>query len=374
MLSSLWLEEHPDFQARDEETNMPSDLKKPSELHQVTLPVDKSHFQDFIKGLLGRPQALIKRIHGSFELGRAQLRQIDDLLQQRIQQQNSGCLVQFEARLGLSDDQVVIFNTLEDLLTYNVPRRVTSSTLDISWDYLVKFSDKENPEKQRIQLKVRAHYNAASAEGEDIYYPAQARLGLLFDQPLLLFRIEYTARTWGDDIESMLSRYLHSITCRPAGLPRFMMLHEEKIGLSIALLFYASIIYGCFQATWRFSQFNLSRVQAVVNETSVADLSVIRRELNLLLTLHAEGAWASHILTICVILVLAIPLTVFLAIWTSEVSYTPKPSFILLTAEDEDARITALRKHSRRTFWYIFSILVNIGAGIAANLLFRAYF
>lgn len=349
--------------------------QKPSSTSLV-LPVDDSQFADFIKGLLGRPQSLIKRIRGSFEIGRPQVQQIHNLLRQRIEQQNSGCLVRFEARLGLADDEMVVFNTIEELLAYDAPRRITSSFLDIAWDYLVKFSDKKTPERQRIQIKIRSESDLSNNadEEEDTLYLGPGRIHMLIAARLLSFRIEYTARTWGEDIDSMLSKYLHSITCKPKGASRMLMLHAGKISATIAFLFYASIVYGCFSATAAFSGNNVSRVQKAVENIGGADVEVIKQELDLLLNLHAEGAWAAHILMVSVILVVAIPLTILLATWTSAVSYRPKPSFILWTAEDDVVRSAILEKHKRRAFWYCFSIAVNLAVSVTANLLFRAYF
>ncbi len=153
-----------------------------------------------------------------------------------------------------------------------------------------------------------------------------------------------------------------------------LMLHAGKISATIAFLFYASIVYGCFSATAAFSGNNVSRVQKAVENIGGADVEVIKQELDLLLNLHAEGAWAAHILMVSVILVVAIPLTILLATWTSAVSYRPKPSFILWTAEDDVVRSAILEKHKRRAFWYCFSIAVNLAVSVTANLLFRAYF
>lgn len=355
---------------------MPNEHGHLPETRHVTLPVEESHFEDFIKGLLGRPQALIKRINGSFEIGRPQLTQIHGLLRQRILQQNSGRLVQFEARLGLSDDEIIVFNNLDELLAYNAPRRVTTSTLDLSWDFLVKFSDRPNPEKQRIQLKIVADPGASSdLDGdEDIIFLGPGRIHAFIAAKLLSFRIEYTARTWGEDIESMLSKYLHSITDKPRGASKALMLHSGKIVACVALLFYSSIVYGCFWATASFARYNMSRIEDSIRVVGVSDMEVLKQEISLLLALHAEGAWAGHIFKILVILVLSIPLTILLASWTAQVSYRPKPSFILITQEDESARVAALKKYQRRSLWYVISILVNILAGVIANLLFRAYF
>lgn len=348
---------------------MQPDTRRSAEPHSVVLPVSNEQFREFIKGLLGRPQALSKPIEGSFDVDRIQIRQVNELLHQRIQEQNDACLAQFEATLSLSDNENKEFQTLEDLLSYNAPRKVSSGALSLTWDYLVKFQDKGAYEKQRIQIRFRtdAYLRTLPNERGDAF-ASLLSAGLFSLLPRTSIRVEYTARSWGEDIESLLTRYLESITNRPAGFSRFVIRNSGKVAFSLAALVYASVIYGCFIATWNLSQSGVARVTQTINEGSTTDM------LATLLMLHAEGIWTSHILLISVILVVAMPFTVALASWTYASSIQPKPSFLRLTAEDDNLRSEMLRKYDRRIRRYILSLAANVIAGVLANCLFRWLF
>ncbi len=171
-----------------------SSHKKPSSTSLV-LPVDDSCTDCGLlsKASLGRPQFLNKedsRLYSRWPPA-LEVQQIHNLLRQRIEQQNSGCLVRFEARLGLADDEMVVFNTIEELLAYDAPRRITSSFLDIAWDYLVKFSDKKTPERQRIQIKIRSESDLSNNadEEEDTLYLGPGRIHMLIAARLLSFQL-----------------------------------------------------------------------------------------------------------------------------------------------------------------------------------------
>lgn len=54
----------------------------------LALPFDQDQFQEFVKGLLGKPQTITKRIRGNFEISLKDLQNFHDLIEQRISQQN----------------------------------------------------------------------------------------------------------------------------------------------------------------------------------------------------------------------------------------------------------------------------------------------
>src|SRR6266478_5787375 len=92
----------------------------------VVLPCSPDQFQNFISGLLGRPQTISRHISGPFELTRADIENVFYLLEQRISSQNEGTLIQFTVRVIYDDGSSVLLNSLADFQAYNEVRPLIS--------------------------------------------------------------------------------------------------------------------------------------------------------------------------------------------------------------------------------------------------------
>src|ERR1051325_7012211 len=106
--------------------NAGGELVPPSTIESgfLRLPLDQDQFKDFIKGLLGRPQTISRQIAGPFDIEFTDIQSLDQLLWQRISQQNGGALVQFNGRLVFNDNSTVELNSLNELTSYNEVRPV----------------------------------------------------------------------------------------------------------------------------------------------------------------------------------------------------------------------------------------------------------
>jgi hypothetical protein len=122
----------------------------------IVLPCPPHEFAAFIASLLGRPQRISKVMHGVFDLGKTDLIQFYHLIDQRITQQNDATLVQFSADVLYQDGSSVLLDSLNAFETYNEIRPVASIGIILSWIYLVQFPKKAIPEKQQIDVTVRA--------------------------------------------------------------------------------------------------------------------------------------------------------------------------------------------------------------------------
>ena len=105
-----------------------SDIEKVQDFQKgyLTLPFNEEQFKDFIKGLLGTPQTITKRIKGNFEVHLKDLQNFHDLINQRVTQQNNGKLVQLKTQIYYSDESSVLLSSYEELVTYNEVKPVIS--------------------------------------------------------------------------------------------------------------------------------------------------------------------------------------------------------------------------------------------------------
>jgi hypothetical protein len=134
----------------------------------LTLPFNENQFASFIKGLLGTPQTITKKIRGVFELHLKDLQNFHDLLTQRISQQNNGKLIQLKTQIYYSDESSIILSSYEELVTYNEVKPIVSEAVKMTWSYLIQFADKDFPEKQEIELMIISTPQRNIIEDDDI--------------------------------------------------------------------------------------------------------------------------------------------------------------------------------------------------------------
>ena len=188
---------------------------EPIEHGYVVLPYDKDEFKDFIKSLLGSPQTITKTITGAFEVNKDDIRNLYLLITQRVTQQNEGVLADFSAKIVFSNNSSVELNSIEDLITYNEINPIVSRTLHLKWDFVVRFQDKKVPEKQRIQVSFVAT-GISSELIDEQFLSLGVPTYLRRTGGFVSFRIEHTARTWGADIEALLTNHIESIINPPS--------------------------------------------------------------------------------------------------------------------------------------------------------------
>ncbi|MDF5734742.1 MULTISPECIES: hypothetical protein [unclassified Nostoc] len=114
----------------------------PSTGGYITLPVPPDQFNEFIINLLGRPQSIEKRIYGRFEIEWSDITNFNDLINQRIIQQNNAQLINFQSRIYFHDNSVIELNSYPQLITYKEVRPLVTVAIDLSWDYLIQFNNK----------------------------------------------------------------------------------------------------------------------------------------------------------------------------------------------------------------------------------------
>jgi hypothetical protein len=164
---------------------------RPSEGYGVLVPCSPDDFVDFISKLLGKPQVAEGRSSGHFNIDLDDIKNFYHLIEQRMIEQNRGRLVQFTANIHYDDGTSVEVETLPRLEQYAEVRPLVSTGVMLTWIYLVTFNIQTVPEKQQIEVtfdtsrRVRSQYR--------------------WEPPIdvIKYRVAYTARTWGADIENL---------------------------------------------------------------------------------------------------------------------------------------------------------------------------
>ena len=296
----------------------------------LALPFDAQQFKDFLIGLLGKPQKIEKVIDGNFEVSLADAQNFHHLLAQRINQQNDAKLLQFRAKISFDDKSSVELNSFEELETYNEVRPIVSTDLVLSWDYLVLFNDKKQPEKQTIEIGIYTGGRRRASKSTSV----------LLDQEYFVvgtgvFRITilHTARTWAADIEAMLTNHIESLLKSPDKSREFLDNHQTIIGFGAAIIFYAIAIYGGFGATKSY----LDQVALMARNTIMGQADV-GAKINTLASFVLQGSVAEHYLELFFFLTLSLFLAILLGIWVASNIVSPNHSFILLIRKAVEER------------------------------------
>lgn len=170
----------------------------------ITLPFTQNQFKDFMSGLFGKPESIKRKYKGSFNIELSDILNLFYILEDRINQQNKAVLVSFVTTIFFSDDSSVTLNSFESLKNFSEPRNILPIKISIDWQYLIKFYDRKNPEKQEIEIDINTvDYDIVSER--DYFQFSENKINITHS-------IKYTAKTWANDIDMLLETHINNLT------------------------------------------------------------------------------------------------------------------------------------------------------------------
>lgn len=344
------------------------DHEEPEKQFSISLPCEPENFHEFISGLLGKPQTISKGYVGSFEISHKDIEDVYNLVSQRVHQQNQASLIQFTIRLVFDDNSTVLLNSLDDFHNYTEVRPLIVTQAHLSWSFLLKFQDRDHPEKQEIDMSfiIREGGHLAVFDSEDSPIIPMSRI--IGGGGRIYFRVFHTARTWGADIESLLSGHIKHILLPENKCRAFVRNYSGKISLALALIFFIGSIIACFYSAGKIGQEQIELLKPVIDDASNLDL-----KLNKLLELMATGFWGKFFFSVFVFTIFSFFTAIFLGVWAETSADTRQPSYILLTKKSEQHKVKADTKYERKWISFLSSIVVGITTGVLANIIFTTY-
>lgn len=325
----------------------------------LTLPFNEEQFQSFIKGLLGTPQTITKRIKGNFEVHMKDLQNFHDLINQRVTQQNNGKLIQLKTQVYYSDESSVILSSYEELITYNEVKPIISEAVRMTWTYLIQFADKDAPEKQEIELMIVSTPHRNEIEDDDIpvIFPSFGQFRII---------IKHTARTWGSDIESLITNQINSIITPCSKTKVFIRRKSGTIGILIGILFLISSLTSIYVSTRTFNINEVEKVSEFLKGTSAVD-----GKIDFLLTYIAENSQNLFFLKSSLFIVVSVFIAIILGVWVESLADNKTRSYLVLTREAKNSRDRLVKKNKKKVYWFWASIGISIITGVVANYLFK---
>lgn len=340
----------------------------------LVFPIPHRDFNEFVSGLLGKPQTIEKNYKGTFEIDFNTIKNIHELLNQRLSQQNKAVLAQFTAKIYFDDDSSVLLNSIDDFLLYNAIHPIISTVLHVSWIYLIKFPDKKVPEKQQIEMTFySSKYELAideSDESDDSSDVIINKFMNIFSGRIRL-RISHTARTWGVDMEALINSHLSTII-KQHGPLRTELLKARKV-ISVIFAIIAMLTGATFLPDPK--RLNSSAIHELLlskgGGTNIMDVSKkLDSIIDYLATPASKLTTFMFFLSMCMLGLL----TGFVYIGILYlIRHTPY-SYILLTQKSFEHKKTTTKSRKRKLLYLILSIIGSIILGVVSSIIYDKYF
>ncbi|MEK5530668.1 hypothetical protein MKX79_14980 [Viridibacillus sp. FSL R5-0468] len=330
----------------------------------VTLPYTEEGFKEFISSLLGRGQEIERVIHGNFDIDITHLININNLLSQRIQQQNESTLINFSAKIYFSDESTVSLHSIEELSTYNELRAITCDSVHLSWDYLIKFHDKPHPEKQQINILIHTGRRRRKIRNDIISIS-----DTITKEGYIKISINHTARTWAVDIESILQQYFENLIDTKTTFKKFITDNSGYMALISGLIFFIAIITITITTSDQFS----TQTMAEVNKNLSDSTLTLDKRINYMSNYLAEGSWNQFSQKLVLFIIIGSVFSVILAIITGVILGSVKTgySFITINEASKKYKETVL-KEAKKDWWKLLgTILIGIATGVIGNYVFQ---
>ena len=334
----------------------------------IVLNCEPDDFAKFISSLLGKPQTITRGFSGPFDIGKPEVRNLYDLVTQRVAQQNAGTLIQFTARVVYDDNSTVLHNSVEDFIHYNEVHPLVPRGLHLSWTFLVKFPDRKVPEKQQIDVSFVTARSPMFIDDDTTFVVVRPSLcggiGL---------RINHTARTWGADIEAMLSGHIKGFIKAQTKWKRWVSSHSELIGFVTAALLLVASVGTSILTTRSFLNVQMAAAKALAARDPKL-IETTTAKVDYLIDLIASGTWPRYFYYLFCFLAVALVTSIIAGIWTATRADITEPSFLALTKEAERARIRDLAKAGSNWVTFVWTVVIDLTLSVAGNFIFSYYF
>jgi len=347
----------------DDSTKAIASVTKTDAGHRtITIPVEEGDLGAFISGLLGQPQSIQRELSGSFDIDHAWLMNIHHLIQQRIQQQHNASFVDFSAVIFFQDGLSRKLTSIESFQSYTEPKPLVSNGVKLKWTYLIQFPGKNIPERQEISLFVS---EKIPKDFEKIFPLFLTRRR--FSKSVIVYQIDHTERTWGDDMENLLREHIKNCFTSRSTSMEWLQLIAPLVGI----LFFFLCLFGPL-AVRSFIDDSISG-QAIeqlrnIPELANSPIEEIKEKVNFLISIQDPilKKGRHEVLHF----VLSVILGSIIAMSSIFVSDVDEPSFVVVTDAAIKNRNKVLQKN-RRTFTIaITSFLVGLATSVIGNYIY----
>lgn len=329
----------------------------------VVLPCSPDAFRDFVAGLLGNPQEIQGGKFGSFSIGRNEIEQTYHLVAQRVFQQHGVHPIGFAVRIVYNNGTSIELNSFNDFQAFYEPKPVISTECHITLSYLIQFPISSAPEKQDITVSFISSQNSNAAT-LPIAAIAKSTTELMA-RGFINYRIRYTARTWGADIEGLLQNHVEHLIERETPLRSFMRRNSLAIGLITGSIAFSTLYYGQSVLAEHAIIDQLNASAGLFGKDVSADV-----KLDSIIRMLVSGTGTRISELSARFIGIGAVLSMILAIYVGTKADGRKPSFVVLTKRAEDEKEVVLEKYKKNWIKLWASIVGGLVLGICSNFVY----
>ncbi len=268
-------------------------------------------------------------------------------------------MVSFRIKVGFTNDSSRTFNSTEEFEHYNEIKKLETDLLAIWLTYIIKFPNKDLVERQSIYI----HFETQSPMSIGNKLPFENFLTSF--EGRIFYRIFYTERSWGDDLDHIISNEVDKVIKR-----------KKNIYVGRLLFFFISSIcaYAIILTPIIYTSNNTSICKKKLLDTLPKDIMLLSNDIKIdflfrLSTLKVNNSGYSIGLTI-----MGAILSIILIISSAIILKKGTDSFIILTPFDLQQKEKKLKKKGMYLLILILTWIFTIITGVISNILYGKFF
>ena len=337
----------------------------------IVLPLNKQDLGHFIFSLLGQQQSIERDLEVTFDINHSWVINLHELLDQRINQQADATLTSFNFVIYFANGLRRTLTTVEALKNYAETKKDIPVGIKVLWIYLVQFPGRDHPEKQEISFSAQIHSKERISKGpatNKIHFESEILESIIgySQRSTINYNIEHTERTWGDDLEVIISNQIDEII--RGNEVKDILFNLTRLVLAIAILIF-SLVYPIYTIS-TVSENSSENMQVLMEQyntiknSSVSSIENLNMKIDHIATMISEstekkgGVWPSFIF-----LLFGPSLALLILRFTREGT----SSFLVFNKESESDRERKLKKENRRYIVIAVSYILAILGSIIAN-------
>ena len=328
----------------------------------LSLPIKKKDLGNFVADLLGQQQTIERVFEESFDFDFDWFINLHELIDQRINQQTHSNLVSFTFIVYFGGGLKRTVTSIESLKGYTETKKEIPFGVKIVWNYLVHFPGKDYPEKQVVSFSAfRQKNKKIEFSGLSINGILLKRYSVKSERSSVRVQIDHTERTWGDDLEVIISNQIDEGLRKNGSGNLLYNLFRATLALAIML---GGLIYGFISSlTSKMDQVKdaMTKYEGLGN---IIGQDLISEKLDIIAKITEISATRDENIGLFLLYFFGAALlsTVLL-----EITKRESHSFLVFSTSSEEYRMKMLKKEKKGLYILLGSFIFSVVASIIAN-------
>ena len=237
----------------------------------------------------------------------------------------------------------------------------------MTWVYIVTFTHTSVPERQQIDVNIDTFVDNTRHMTSRFPFP-MAEINFRYYEPHISFRISYTARTWGADIENLLKDHIKGMIIEERSSFRKFIRRRKNYLLNLLAISGIAIFLrlGINLANW-VNQKQRARYDEIV-KSGISQSDKLSKKVDLIYAHMTNASGFIYVLLAVMCSVAAMIGSYVLATYIMEYFDNERPSFVVLTRRAETKHQDDMRKYEKNWRTFIVGFAGAVTASVIGNV------